>query len=220
LLTHPATIPLSTRSLTHLADQLRRHRTVRGTRWRRLDPCRQALLVLAHLRNGDTYTRLAAGFGVGVATVFRYVREALDLLAAAAPDLEQVVIGIGPAFAGVAVHDRYAVYDQAGNFANGLRHQLCCAHLLCDLADAAETYPDHVWPIQCTRALRGLIHAANLARAAGHTEIDPAVRDDLIREFRDRMIVGRNDVPRIGGPATSSHPPGTCSKTSTTATTT
>jgi hypothetical protein len=91
LLTYPATIPLSTRSLTHLADQLRRHRTVRGTRWRRLDPGRQALLVLAHLRNGDTYTRLAAGFGVGVATVYRYVREALDLLAAAAPGLEQVV---------------------------------------------------------------------------------------------------------------------------------
>ncbi|MFD6997889.1 transposase family protein [Streptomyces mirabilis] len=26
------------------------------------------MLVLAHLRNGDTYTRLAAGFQVGVAT--------------------------------------------------------------------------------------------------------------------------------------------------------
>jgi transposase len=109
-------------------------------------------------------------------------------------------IGIGPAFAGVAVHDRYAVYDQAGNFAAGVRHQLCCSHLLRDLADAAETYPDHVWPIQCTRALRGLIHAANLARAAGHPEIEPAVRDELIGEFRRGVIVGRKDVPRIGGP--------------------
>jgi len=109
-------------------------------------------------------------------------------------------IGIGPAFAGVAVHDRYAVYDQAGNFAAGVRHQLCCAHLLRDLADAAETYPDQIWPIQCARALRGLIHAANLARAAGHTEIDPAVRDDLIREFRQGVTVGLKDVPRVGGP--------------------
>ncbi len=109
-------------------------------------------------------------------------------------------IGIGPAFAGVAVHDRYAVYDQAGNFAAGVRHQLCCAHLLRDLADAAETYPDHVWPGQCTRALRGLIHAANLARAAGQAEIDPTVRDDLIREFRRGVIVGLKDVPRVGGP--------------------
>lgn len=109
-------------------------------------------------------------------------------------------IGIGPAFAGVAVHDRYAVYDQVGNFAPGVRHQLCCAHLLRDLADAAETYPDHVWPAQCTRALRGLIHAANLARAAAHAKIDPAVRDDLILEFRRGVTVGLKDVPRVGGP--------------------
>jgi DDE superfamily endonuclease len=37
-----------------------------------LDPGRQALLVLAHLRCGDTYARLAGGFEVSVATVFRY----------------------------------------------------------------------------------------------------------------------------------------------------
>jgi len=60
-------------------------------RWRRLDPGRQALLTLAHLRNGDTYTRLAAGFGIGVATAWRYVREAVDLLAAAADDLATVM---------------------------------------------------------------------------------------------------------------------------------
>jgi hypothetical protein len=109
-------------------------------------------------------------------------------------------IGIGPAFAGVAVHDRHTVYDQAGNFADGVRHQLCCAHLLRDLEDAAETYPDHVWPVQCQRALRKLIHAANLARAAGQAEIDPAVRDPLIREFRQGVAVGRKDAPRVGGP--------------------
>jgi DDE superfamily endonuclease len=57
----------------------------------RLDPGRQALLVLAHLRNGDTYTRLAAGFGIGVATVYRYIREALDLLASAAITLDHAV---------------------------------------------------------------------------------------------------------------------------------
>ncbi|GGQ79113.1 hypothetical protein GCM10010166_56310 [Couchioplanes caeruleus subsp. azureus] len=44
------------------------HRDHNRSRWRRLDAGRQALLVLAYLRNGDTYTRLAAGFEVGVAT--------------------------------------------------------------------------------------------------------------------------------------------------------
>jgi hypothetical protein len=116
-------------------------------------------------------------------------------------------IGIGPAFAGVAVHDRYTVYDQADNFADGVGHQLCCAHLLRDLEDAAETYPEHVWPVQCQRALRKLIHEANLARAAGHLQIDPAVRDPLIREFRQGVAVGRKDVPRVGGPR-DKQPPG------------
>jgi DDE superfamily endonuclease len=41
-----------------------------------------ALLVLAHLRNGDTYAWLAAGFRMGNVTVCRYVRETVDLLAA------------------------------------------------------------------------------------------------------------------------------------------
>jgi hypothetical protein len=45
------------------------------------------LLVLAHLRNGDTYTRLAAGFRTGTTTAWRYIREAVDLLAAKAEDL-------------------------------------------------------------------------------------------------------------------------------------
>jgi len=88
LLSYPATIPLSTRSLNHLADLIRTHRHQRRSRWRRLDPGRQALLALAHLRNGDTLTRLAAGFDVGVATAWRYIREAITLLAATADDLQ------------------------------------------------------------------------------------------------------------------------------------
>ena len=76
MLTYAATIPLSTRSLAYLSGLLAEHRRQIGSRWRRLNPNEQALLVLAHVRNGDTYTRLAAGFRVGVATVYRYVREA------------------------------------------------------------------------------------------------------------------------------------------------
>ena len=91
MLSYPAAIPLSTASLTHLSQLLRTDRTARGVRWRRLDPGRQALLVLAHLRNGDTYARLGAGFGISTTTAFRYIREALALLAAQAPTLDQVV---------------------------------------------------------------------------------------------------------------------------------
>jgi hypothetical protein len=37
------------------------------------------------------YARLAAGFGVGTSTVYRYISEAVDLLAALAPTLEKAV---------------------------------------------------------------------------------------------------------------------------------
>lgn len=87
MLSYPAAIPLSTRTLNRLSDLLRQRRAELRGRWRRLDPGRQALLVLAHLRNGDTYTRLAAGFAIGTTTARRYVREALDLLATLSDDL-------------------------------------------------------------------------------------------------------------------------------------
>lgn len=86
-MTYPGTLAVSTAHLNRVADLLRAHRNRIGSPWRRLSCGRQALLVLAHLRNGDTYAQLAEGFAVGVATVFRYVREAVDLLAASAPTL-------------------------------------------------------------------------------------------------------------------------------------
>ncbi|AGZ46244.1 IS5/IS1182 family transposase [Actinoplanes friuliensis] len=87
MLSYPATISLSSQSLNHLATLIRHHRRQLRSRWRRLNPARQALLALAHLRNGDTYHRLATGFSISTTTAWRYVREAIDLLACAAPDL-------------------------------------------------------------------------------------------------------------------------------------
>jgi DDE superfamily endonuclease/Helix-turn-helix of DDE superfamily endonuclease len=88
---YPAGMTVSNRSLTMLADALRRRRRELGTTWRRLDPGRQALLVLAHLRKGETYRDLAVGFAVGTTTVYRYLREGLDVLAALAPTLDQAI---------------------------------------------------------------------------------------------------------------------------------
>lgn len=92
LLSYPAAIPLPNRTLVRLADLIRAQRVQRRSRWRRLDPGRQALLVLAHLRNGDTYARLAAGFGIGTTTAWRYVQESVDLLAALADDLHAAAV--------------------------------------------------------------------------------------------------------------------------------
>jgi hypothetical protein len=51
------------------------------SRWRRLEPGRQGLLARAHLCNGAPRARLAIGFAIDVTTAWRYVWEAIDLLA-------------------------------------------------------------------------------------------------------------------------------------------
>ncbi len=47
--------------------------------------------MLVHLRKGEAFAHVAAGFGVGMATAWRYVTETVALLAARAPKLRQAV---------------------------------------------------------------------------------------------------------------------------------
>ena len=76
----------------------------------------------------------------------------------------------------VVVHDRYLNYDSFTD----ISHQLCTAHLLRDLEDAAQACPDAIWPGQAADALRALIHQANLARAHGLDAIpDEAIAGHL-----------------------------------------
>jgi hypothetical protein len=91
MLFYRASLPLSRKTLTFVAGVIRRHRTAIGSLWRKLDPARQALLVLAYLRKGETFADLAAGFGVGTATAWRYVNETVELLAGRAPKLRKAV---------------------------------------------------------------------------------------------------------------------------------
>ncbi|NEW71102.1 transposase family protein [Streptomyces rhizosphaericus] len=89
MLVYPSGVDVPSSTLRFLSAQLRRHRRELGTRWRRLNPGRQALFTLAHLRNGHPYAQLAAGFGIGTTTAYRYVAEAVELLAALAPTLAE-----------------------------------------------------------------------------------------------------------------------------------
>jgi hypothetical protein len=82
---------LSRKTLTFVSGIIRRHRKSIGSRWRKLNPGQQALLVLAYLRKGETFAELAAGFGVGTTTAWRYAEETTALLAARAPKLRQAV---------------------------------------------------------------------------------------------------------------------------------
>ncbi len=115
--------------------------------------------------------------------------------------------GILPDFAGVVVSDRYQNYFHPG-WEHVAGHQACLAHILRDYQDAAEAWPQAIWPVQAQRALRGLIRAWHQASDQGLAEIPEPIREPLAREFRHAVLAGLSDVPRIPGPkhTTGQHP--------------
>jgi hypothetical protein len=117
-----------------------------------------------------------------------------------------VEFGVAGDFGGVAVHDNYAVYDSNGVFGARARHQLCVAHLLRHLTDAAECHPDSHWPAQALRALRGLVHAHHQARDAGQPAIPASIREPLVTELRRAVTVGLSEISRRPGAKTKQTP--------------
>jgi DDE superfamily endonuclease len=91
VLVHPTGMSVSTQTLRFVTEHLRKHRATLRTRWRVLSSHQQALMLLAHLRKGETYQDLAVGFGVGTTTAYRYLREALAMLDALAPSLAEAI---------------------------------------------------------------------------------------------------------------------------------
>ena len=67
MLVYPSGVDVTSSALRFLASRLREHRRALGTRRRRLRAGRQALLCLTHLRNGQPYAQLAAGFAASPA---------------------------------------------------------------------------------------------------------------------------------------------------------
>jgi hypothetical protein len=79
--------------VAHVAGLLRAERRARGTRrgTRALTCFYQALLVLVWFRKGEDTTTLGAGFGVSRATAYRYLGEAIGVLAAQTPALHDAL---------------------------------------------------------------------------------------------------------------------------------
>ena len=75
MLFYRAALPLSRKTLNYVAGIIRRHLKAIGSRWRKLNPGQEALLVLAYLRKDETFAELAAGFAVGRTTAWPYVNE-------------------------------------------------------------------------------------------------------------------------------------------------
>ncbi|MFJ9371585.1 transposase family protein [Nocardia sp. NPDC101769] len=91
MLFYRAALPLSRHTLNYVAGVIRRHRSKIGSVWRKLDPGRQAMLVLAYLRKAETYSDLGAGFEISTTTAWRYVEETVELLAERAPKLRSAL---------------------------------------------------------------------------------------------------------------------------------
>jgi hypothetical protein len=91
VLSYPASLPLSGAHLRYTAGLVRRYRRRIGSPWRRLSAGRQALLVLVHLFKNEPFEQLADGFKVGTSTAWRYVQEAVKLLAEQAPSLTEAL---------------------------------------------------------------------------------------------------------------------------------
>jgi transposase len=157
----------------------------------------RCLIILAHVVSADE-TPIRVGPGprtrkkyllVACTSLLTYYflgdRSGKTFAAFVLPDMDGAVV----------VHDRYQNYEAFP----GLLHQLCTAHLVRDLEDAAQTYPDAHWPVQIREALQGLVHAANTARAQGLTAIPGEVAAPLVKAFRHGVILGLGQVKKIPG---------------------
>jgi len=175
----------------------------------------KTLITLSHVVHFDETTLKCGARGTGKAGAKKYVWVASTgrytaYFLGGRDTGSFTAFGIGQAFRGVAVHDRYDLYDR-GVLDQATGHQLYCSHLLRDLEDAAECYPDQHRPAQAQRALRGLIHQHHQARDAGLAQIPTKVRDPLISDFRHTVRIRPADLPSIPGPkSTTAQLPGRC----------
>lgn len=89
MITYTATLDVPREMAWHLATLLRADQRKRGTRKgrRALTVFWHAVLVLRWFRDGTRVAQLATDAGIGIATAYRYLHQALDALAAQAPEL-------------------------------------------------------------------------------------------------------------------------------------
>jgi hypothetical protein len=91
MLFYRSSLPLSRSSLDYLTKLVRRCRAKLRSKGRVLTAGKQALMTLAYLKKGETFAQLAAGFGVGTTTAWRYINEVVMWLSARSPKLHQAL---------------------------------------------------------------------------------------------------------------------------------
>lgn len=184
MVTYPAVLDVPREVVESVAVLIAQHRSDLGSRWRRLSPFRQAVLVLARLRNGETLTALAAGFGIGVATAHRYCDEVTGLLAEHAPTLADAVAAARRA--GWAVLDGTLVPTDrlADKRFNSGKHRAYGVNVQALIAPNGR-------PLWCSPPLPGNTHDLTAARTHGMLD---AIADAGVTVLADRAYTGAPEL--------------------------
>ncbi|MEU4279777.1 transposase family protein [Streptomyces tanashiensis] len=111
-LVYQCRLSLSTRTVNHLADLLRRRLKAIRSRWRILPPGKIAVIVLAVLRHDQRLADMAGGNNISESTVRRWREEMIALLAAQAPRLDRALKKIARKGGEVVLIDGTLVHTQ------------------------------------------------------------------------------------------------------------
>lgn len=93
MITYRATLPVPFETVARVSGWLRAHRRAHDARpWQRAASCwRQAILVLRWFTHDTDLPTLARDAGISPATAYRYLHEAIDVIAERGPDLHEVL---------------------------------------------------------------------------------------------------------------------------------
>jgi transposase len=96
--------------------------------------------------------------------------------------------GVLGGFRGIAVHDAWAPYDSYLD----VTHQLCCAHVLRELAGVADTVlePHWCWASQAADALVAMQYLVSQAIASGAKTLNPDALATQINRYRSAAQMG------------------------------
>jgi len=84
-------LPVSVATIMWLTSVITAHRVRIGSRWRKVSPWQQAVLVLAMLRKDERLTDLAGPNDISPSTMRRYLLEVIGVLATRAPRLNRAL---------------------------------------------------------------------------------------------------------------------------------
>jgi hypothetical protein len=183
-------LPLSSTTITMVAELLRGHLKTIGSRWRKLPPGRIAVIVLAVLRHDQRLADMAGGNGVSASTIRRWVLEVIALLARRAPRLDRALNIISAAGGDVVLLDGTLVRTRRRTGAENRRnysgkHKV---HGLLVLA-LTDEYGNLVW-ISAARPGR-----SSEVTTARHNKICARLREAGLGALADLGFVGLDDDP-------------------------